>query len=207
MCRKPRKSNVSGLPSPRRARSLAAKRPNSIKRVFSGCNVSANFSNRSRKSARKRRASPSYSKPATMSSAKRTYLWIDATLCEDPPGRPHRLSGRDNRRRSQQRRNARGAGHGDRRLRSRAILDRVPALTYAPWVARCEANHLRRSCRYQGGGGESAEIHMAAVSSALPEKRIGARWERPAADGSRDDHYRLRTGYEQNRQRPVARCR
>jgi hypothetical protein len=33
---KPRKLKVSGFPSPRLARSIAAKRPNSIKRVFSG---------------------------------------------------------------------------------------------------------------------------------------------------------------------------
>ncbi len=36
MCVKPRKSNVSGFPSPRAARSRAACRPNSISRVLSG---------------------------------------------------------------------------------------------------------------------------------------------------------------------------
>src|SRR6266513_2362243 len=50
-----RKLKVSGLPSPRRWRRSAAKRPNSMSRVFSGCSVSANFSNRSRISSRKRR--------------------------------------------------------------------------------------------------------------------------------------------------------
>jgi hypothetical protein len=37
MCVNPRKLNVSGLPWPRRFRSSAAKRPNSIRRVLSGC--------------------------------------------------------------------------------------------------------------------------------------------------------------------------
>jgi hypothetical protein len=36
---------VSGLPSPRRLRRSAAKRPNSISRVFSGCSDSANSPN------------------------------------------------------------------------------------------------------------------------------------------------------------------
>jgi hypothetical protein len=48
---------VSGLPSPRRSRRSAAKRPNSMIRVFSGCSDSANFPNRSRISFKKRRAS------------------------------------------------------------------------------------------------------------------------------------------------------
>ena len=45
---KPRKLKVSGLPSPRRARRAAAKRPNSIRRVLSGCSDSENSANRSR---------------------------------------------------------------------------------------------------------------------------------------------------------------
>ena len=47
MCVKPRKSNVSGLPSPRCFRCSAACRPNSIRRVLSGCNSSPNFCKRS----------------------------------------------------------------------------------------------------------------------------------------------------------------
>src|SRR5579883_2719369 len=66
---KPRKLKVSGLPSPRRLRLSAAKRPNSISRVFSGCNDSANFANRTRISSRKRRASASCSNPTMKSSA------------------------------------------------------------------------------------------------------------------------------------------
>src|SRR5438270_13310691 len=39
MCVKPRKLNTSGLPSPRCFRFLAACRPNSIRRVLSGCKL------------------------------------------------------------------------------------------------------------------------------------------------------------------------
>jgi hypothetical protein len=37
MCVNPRKSNVSGFPSPLRFRFSSANLPNSIRRVFSGC--------------------------------------------------------------------------------------------------------------------------------------------------------------------------
>jgi hypothetical protein len=57
MCVKPRKSNVSGLPSPRAARFDAANRPNSISRVLSGCSSSPNFANLPRSSSRNRSAS------------------------------------------------------------------------------------------------------------------------------------------------------
>ena len=50
MCVKPRKSNVSGLPRPRSCRRSAANRPNSIRRVFSGCSSRPNFASRSRRS-------------------------------------------------------------------------------------------------------------------------------------------------------------
>ena len=57
ICVKPRKSNVSGLPSPRTALFSAANLPNSISRVFSLCNSSPNFAMRSPSSWRKRSAS------------------------------------------------------------------------------------------------------------------------------------------------------
>jgi len=57
ICWKPRKSNVSGLSSPLRLRFSSANRPNSIRRVFSGCNSSPNFPSRSRKFSKKRSAS------------------------------------------------------------------------------------------------------------------------------------------------------
>ena len=50
MCVKPKKSNVSGLPRPRSDRFWAAKRPNSMRRVLSGCSSRLNFANRSRRS-------------------------------------------------------------------------------------------------------------------------------------------------------------
>ena len=43
ICVNPRKSNVSGLPSPLRFRFCSAYRPNSIRRVLSGCSSNPNF--------------------------------------------------------------------------------------------------------------------------------------------------------------------
>jgi hypothetical protein len=43
ICLKPRKSNVSDLPSPLRFRLSSANLPNSIRRVLSGCNSSPNL--------------------------------------------------------------------------------------------------------------------------------------------------------------------
>src|SRR5215471_11806985 len=68
---KPRNLKVSGFPSPRCARLAAAKRPNSIRRVLSGCNDSENSSNRLRIASQKRRASVSCSKPTTSRVAER----------------------------------------------------------------------------------------------------------------------------------------
>ena len=47
---KPRKLNVSGLPRPRPLRFVAAWRPNSIRRVLSGCRCNAKSARRSRQS-------------------------------------------------------------------------------------------------------------------------------------------------------------
>jgi len=47
ICVKPRKLNVSGLPSPRRWRSRIANGPNSSRGVFSGCSSRSNFRIRS----------------------------------------------------------------------------------------------------------------------------------------------------------------
>src|SRR4051794_28993219 len=63
------KSKVSGLPSPSRLRRSAAKPPNSINRVFSGCSDNANSRNRSRISSRKHRASTWCWNPTMKSSA------------------------------------------------------------------------------------------------------------------------------------------
>src|SRR5260370_37315427 len=78
---KPRNAKVSGFPSPRSLRSFAAKRPNSIKRVLSGWSDSANSPSLSRIASRKRRASPSCSKPTTESSAYRTTIMSPQASC------------------------------------------------------------------------------------------------------------------------------
>src|SRR5215831_8260692 len=69
---KPRNLKVSGFPNPRCARPAAAWRPNSIRRVLSGCNDSENSSNRLRIASQKRRASDSNSKPTTSRVAERS---------------------------------------------------------------------------------------------------------------------------------------
>ena len=71
-CVKPRKLNVSGFPSPRPRRFRSARRPNSMRRVLSGCSARPNRAKRSRNSVRKRSASARCSNPTTKSSAKRT---------------------------------------------------------------------------------------------------------------------------------------
>ena len=60
-------SKVSGLSRPRCSRRSATKRPNRIRRVFSGWNDSENSSSRSRTAAQMRRASCLCSKPTTKS--------------------------------------------------------------------------------------------------------------------------------------------
>ena len=55
-----KKLKVSGFPSPRLARRSVAYRPNSIRRVFSGCSSSPNFPTRSRNCSGKRAASSPY---------------------------------------------------------------------------------------------------------------------------------------------------
>jgi hypothetical protein len=51
-CVNPRNVKVSGFPSPRCFRFRAANRPNSIRRVLSGCNSRPNLTSRSRNSDR-----------------------------------------------------------------------------------------------------------------------------------------------------------
>src|SRR5204863_1190610 len=74
LCVKPRKLKVSGFPSPRPRRAWSANRPNSRRRVLSGCSSRPNRSNRSRSSARNCTASCRCSNPTTKSSAKRTTM-------------------------------------------------------------------------------------------------------------------------------------
>src|SRR5947209_13840535 len=84
MCVNPRNWNVSGLGSPRRSRFRAAKRPNSISRVFSPASANPNSANLSRRSARNRSASSRCSKPARTSSAKRTRITSPARAAAPP---------------------------------------------------------------------------------------------------------------------------
>src|SRR5262249_26334384 len=70
-CVKPRKSNVSGFPSPRLSRCLAAWRPKRINRVLSGCNANSNARILSCRSCRKAFASCSCSNPTIGRVAER----------------------------------------------------------------------------------------------------------------------------------------
>src|SRR5262245_15431357 len=63
----PKKSNVSGFPSPSLARCLAAWRPKRISRVLFGCNAKSNSRSLSCRSCRKAFASCSCSKPTIWS--------------------------------------------------------------------------------------------------------------------------------------------
>ena len=54
----PRKSHVSGFPSPLLFRLISAYRPNSIRRVFSGCSSSPNFASLYRNCSSERAARP-----------------------------------------------------------------------------------------------------------------------------------------------------
>ncbi len=72
------------------------------------------------------------------------YVWIDATYLKvRQAGRIVSVAvtivGHD------QRRSARGARHGDRRLGGRDLLDRLPAQPRAPRPAWREARHFRRA--------------------------------------------------------------
>ena len=74
------------------------------------------------------------------------YLWIDATYVKvRAPERAHRISCGDHCGRRQQRRPARGSRDGHRSLRSRDVLDGVPAQAGAARSARRQAGCLRRA--------------------------------------------------------------
>ena len=66
-------------------------------------------------------------------------------LSEGARGRSHCQRCLHHCHRRQHRWQARGAGHGDRPIRSRDVLERIPALARAPRTARCEARRLRRA--------------------------------------------------------------
>ena len=102
-------------------------------------------------------------------------------LREGAAERAHRLGGGDRRGRRQHRRPARGAGHGHRPVRGRALLDRLPAQARPPRPARGQARHLRRPRGAEGGDLEDPQRHLAALPRPLHEERPRPRrQERPA---------------------------
>src|SRR5512134_1121084 len=113
-------------------------------------------------------------------------------LREDARGRQDRLGGRDNRRRGEHRRPARGARDGGGGVRSRALLDELPEESHASGLARGEARHLRRPRGAQGGPREGAESELAALPGALHAKRA-----RPRVSGFLCDPSRLINGSSQ----------
>ncbi len=98
------------------------------------------------------------------------YLWID--LRENAAGWPDRVGGGDRRHGRQRRRPPRGAGHGHRPVRSRDLLEGLPAQTCASRPARREAGGLRRSRGHQGGCVEGADRFLAALPRALHAQRV-----------------------------------
>src|SRR3954464_13583724 len=80
----PQEAERLRLAEPALARRSAAKRPNAIRRVLSGRNVSANSSKRARIASRKRRASASCSKPTTMWSRRLASYYV-GTFPSAPP--------------------------------------------------------------------------------------------------------------------------
>ncbi len=103
-------------------------------------------------------------------------------LPEGAPGRAHRLGRGDHRGRRQQRRPARGAGHGGRRLGGRAVLDRVPAQADPPRPARRQAGHLRRPRR---ASRPPLARCSARPGSAAASTSCATRWRMPASSGRR----------------------
>ena len=98
------------------------------------------------------------------------YVWIDATYVKvRQAGRI--VSVAVTRGRRQHRRPARSAGHGDRRLGGRDLLDRVPAQAHAARPGRRQAGHLRRPRRHQGRGEQGVQRHLAALPRPLHAQR------------------------------------
>jgi hypothetical protein len=128
-------------------------------------------------------------------------------LSQGPARRADRVGGRDHRHRRQYRRTARGAGPGDRHLRSRADLDRVPAEADAPWPARREAGDLGRPRGHQGRGVEGALCHLAALPRSLSKEYRGSCREERAPGGLRFHRHGLRPGHGGSRQHPMAQRR
>ena len=129
-------------------------------------------------------------------------------LREGARGRPHRLGRGDNRRRRQHRRPARGAGHGDRPLGGRAVLDEflrtltrrglrgvklvisdaheglkaaVAKVLKATWQ-RCRVHFMRNALAHAGKG--QRRMVLALIGTAFAQETPGSR-DRAVARGRR----------------------
>ena len=105
------------------------------------------------------------------------------------------------------RRPARGARHGHRSLRSRDLLDRLPAQARPARPERCEARRLRRSRGHQGGGLEGAQRDLAALPRALHAQRPRSCRAKRTARRLGLHRHGLRPGRCRGRQGAVAPCR
>ena len=108
-------------------------------------------------------------------------------LPQGAPGRAHHLRGRHHRGRGEHRRAARGAGHGDRRVRGRAVLDRVPARPGSPRPRRREAGDQLPGRRLRSNlprGGDAHEGIKAATARVLSTtwQRCVRHWSRTNGD-------------------------
>ena len=122
------------------------------------------------------------------------YLWLDATYVKVReagrivPGRGHRG------RRGQRPGPARAARHGDRRVRGRDLLDRVPALPDPARPARRAAGDLRRPQGPEGRHHPDPRRHLAALPRALHAQPAGPCRQAGPARRLRLRRHRLRPG-------------
>ena len=101
------------------------------------------------------------------------YVWLDATYVK-APRRPRRLGRGDRRGWRQWRRQARGAGPGDRHLGSRNLLDRFSAQTRQAGSAWRQARRLGCPRGAEGGHRQGSELFVATLSRPLHAQRAGA---------------------------------
>ena len=107
-------------------------------------------------------------------------------LRQSPTRPPHHVSGRHRRGRRQHRWQARGAGHGNRQLGGRDVLDRVPALLDPPRAARGQAGGLRRPRRAEsrrepraGATAQRCRVHFmrnAMAHAGKSQRRVVSAW-------------------------------
>ena len=113
---------------------------------------------------------------------------VPVTGCDVSQGQGRRAGGEQgggHRGGDERRRAPRGAGARGRAGRDRGIWAGVPARPHPTWVSRRSPGHLRRARRVEAGGGEGAELELAALPRAFHEKRLGPRAAAPESDGRR----------------------